>query len=318
MEEEAALTEQETAVYDRQIRVWGVQAQRRLSKSRVLVAGLTGVTAEACKNLVLAGIGSLVVLDDRPAVFDPCSSTFLVCHDHNASTDENKSVAEVCAAALRDFNPMVDVTSAQGTSVMDVDNYDVVILNRAAIKDKRRINELCRRSAHKVSFYTVDCIGSRGEIFVDLQTHTYTSKAAADAAESCELTKKFPSFEDVSSVPWNCLPKRISKLFFAMRVLEEFVQATGRQAGPENLPELLALRTQMCSKQGVADSLIPESLLAGLAGADGTEFPPVSAILGGILGQEVVKALSGKGDPLRSFFYFDTDDGKGIIEEIIS
>lgn len=40
------LTEQETALYDRQIRVWGADAQRRLSKSHVLVAGVKGTTAE--------------------------------------------------------------------------------------------------------------------------------------------------------------------------------------------------------------------------------------------------------------------------------
>ncbi|EFJ08493.1 hypothetical protein SELMODRAFT_428876 [Selaginella moellendorffii] len=98
-----------------------------------------------------------------------------VCHDHNA---ENKSV---------------------GTSVVDVENYDVVILNFDAVKDK------------------------------------------AAAPESCELTKKFPSFK-----------------------------ATGRKPAPKIFPELLALRTQMCRKQGVADSLIPESLLRGLADADST------------------------------------------------
>jgi ubiquitin-like 1-activating enzyme E1 A len=40
------LTEQETALYDRQIRVWGAGAQRRLSKSHVLVSGIKGTVAE--------------------------------------------------------------------------------------------------------------------------------------------------------------------------------------------------------------------------------------------------------------------------------
>uniref|UniRef100_A0A2P2LTG4 Uncharacterized protein MANES_14G049500 n=1 Tax=Rhizophora mucronata TaxID=61149 RepID=A0A2P2LTG4_RHIMU len=42
------LTEQETALYDRQIRVWGADAQRRLSKSHVLVYGMKGTVAEVC------------------------------------------------------------------------------------------------------------------------------------------------------------------------------------------------------------------------------------------------------------------------------
>ncbi|KAF6148436.1 hypothetical protein GIB67_038791 [Kingdonia uniflora] len=40
------LTEQETALYDRQIRVWGVDAQRRLSKAHILVSGMKGTVVE--------------------------------------------------------------------------------------------------------------------------------------------------------------------------------------------------------------------------------------------------------------------------------
>lgn len=32
--------------------------------------------------------------------------------------------------------------------------------------------------------------------------------------------------------------------------------------------------------------------------------------------QEVIKAISGKGEPLKNFFYFDAEDGKGVIEDI--
>mmetsp|Transcript_2247 Transcript_2247/g.9053 ORF Transcript_2247/g.9053 Transcript_2247/m.9053 type:complete len:97 (+) Transcript_2247:1024-1314(+) len=60
----AVLTEEQAAVYDRQLRVWGVEAQRRLGASRILVAGLTGLAAEACKNVALAGVGAVVLYDD--------------------------------------------------------------------------------------------------------------------------------------------------------------------------------------------------------------------------------------------------------------
>jgi len=41
--------------YDRQIRLWGLAAQQRMSETRVLVFGLRGLATEICKNLVLAG-----------------------------------------------------------------------------------------------------------------------------------------------------------------------------------------------------------------------------------------------------------------------
>ena len=42
----AALTAEEAAVYDRQLRVWGVEAQQRMRSSHVLVLGCRGAAIE--------------------------------------------------------------------------------------------------------------------------------------------------------------------------------------------------------------------------------------------------------------------------------
>jgi len=44
----AGVSLKEAEVYDRQIRLWGVEAQRRMTSSRVLVAGLGGLMCEVC------------------------------------------------------------------------------------------------------------------------------------------------------------------------------------------------------------------------------------------------------------------------------
>ena len=41
-----ALTAEEAAVYDRQLRVWGVEAQQRMRSSKVLVLGCRGAAIE--------------------------------------------------------------------------------------------------------------------------------------------------------------------------------------------------------------------------------------------------------------------------------
>ncbi|KAH9315127.1 hypothetical protein KI387_023754, partial [Taxus chinensis] len=125
------LTDQETAVYDRQIRVWGVDAQRRLSKSRVLVIGVTGVVAELCKNIVLAGIGSLTLMDDSPITSEALSAGFLILAED--SKCKEKSIAEVCQHSLRDFNPMVHVCVEKG--------------------QQRRMDEGCQTVSQKMSFH---------------------------------------------------------------------------------------------------------------------------------------------------------------------
>lgn len=55
-------TAKEAAIYDRQLRLWGVEAQKRMQNSRVLISGITALGSELAKNLVLAGIN--VTLQD--------------------------------------------------------------------------------------------------------------------------------------------------------------------------------------------------------------------------------------------------------------
>lgn len=55
----------EAALYDRQIRLWGLDAQNRIRKAHLLVINLDGLTTEAIKNWVLAGISTLTIADIR-------------------------------------------------------------------------------------------------------------------------------------------------------------------------------------------------------------------------------------------------------------
>ena len=66
MTTQETFTAAEAAVYDRQMRLWGVEAQKRLQRSHVLVSGLTTLGSELVKNLVLAGIS--VTLHDAQVV----------------------------------------------------------------------------------------------------------------------------------------------------------------------------------------------------------------------------------------------------------
>ena len=59
----ADLTEKEIEQYDRQIRLWGVDAQRRMRDARVLVLGVNALGAEVVKNLLLAGV-NVTLADD--------------------------------------------------------------------------------------------------------------------------------------------------------------------------------------------------------------------------------------------------------------
>lgn len=61
---EKAISEDEAKLYDRQLRLWGAAAQARMLASNVLFAGsFRGIAVDAVKNVVLAGVGALTLLD---------------------------------------------------------------------------------------------------------------------------------------------------------------------------------------------------------------------------------------------------------------
>lgn len=311
------LTQQETELYDRQIRVWGVDAQRRLSKANVLVCGMTGTVAEFCKNIVLAGVGSVTLVDDGVVTEAALSANFLIPPDESVS--KGRTLAELCCDSLVEFNSMVRVSVEKGDiSSFGEDffsKFDVVVISSCSLATKKLINEKCRRLLRRVAFYTVDCRDSCGEIFVDLQNYKYTKKKVDEAVE---FELKYPSFEEAITTPWKRLPRRMARLYFAMRVIEKFEEAEGRKPGETSIldfPGVMKKRQELCEEESFNESQIPDYLLERLV-VGTREFPPVCAVIGGILGQEVIKAISGKGDPLKNFFFFDAFDGKGIIEDI--
>ena len=56
MRVENTISEDEAALYDRQIRLWGIDAQKKLLSSKILLINMQGLGAEIAKNLVLSGI----------------------------------------------------------------------------------------------------------------------------------------------------------------------------------------------------------------------------------------------------------------------
>nr|KJB19778.1 hypothetical protein B456_003G118500 [Gossypium raimondii] len=214
---------------------------------------------------------------------------------------------------------MVDVAVETGDistfGVEFFEKFDAVIISCCSLGKKKLINQKCRKLSKRVAFYTVECRGSCGEMFVDLQDYKYSKKKLEETIE-CQI--EYPSFEEAISVPWRALPRRVSKLYFAMRVIEQFEDVEGRNPGETSIADrlgVLKLRKELCETNSLDESQIPDALLERLL-TDTREFPPVCAIIGGILGQEVIKAISGKGDPLKNFFFFDAMDGKGLIEDI--
>lgn len=72
------LSADEIALYDRQIRLWGAQAQERIRSAHVLLVSLRALGTEIAKNLTLAGISSLTIVDNEPVTEEDLGSGYFL------------------------------------------------------------------------------------------------------------------------------------------------------------------------------------------------------------------------------------------------
>ena len=65
-------------LYSRQLYVLGEEAMRRMAKSNVLISGMGGLGVEIAKNVVLAGVKSVTIHDDKKAAIQDLASQFFL------------------------------------------------------------------------------------------------------------------------------------------------------------------------------------------------------------------------------------------------
>ena len=104
--------------YDRQLRLWGANGQKKLSESCIVLVNATAAGTETIKNLVLPGIGRFHIIDDSPGPAINSSepfSNFFVFDSHskeseNGNGGSSRSRAEIATEHLSELNP--DVTGS--------------------------------------------------------------------------------------------------------------------------------------------------------------------------------------------------------------
>ncbi|XP_031746332.1 SUMO-activating enzyme subunit 1 isoform X1 [Xenopus tropicalis] len=363
--EEAVISEEEAAQYDRQIRLWGLEAQKRLRTSRVLLVGMRGLGAEVAKNLILAGVKALTLLDHEQVSSEDSRAQFLI---PSGSLGQNRAEASLNRA--RNLNPMVSVEADTENINQKSDDFftqfDVVCLTSCSRDLLVRVDHICHK--HNIKFFTGDVFGYHGYMFADLGEHEFVEekakvakvskakqevedgpeakKAKIDPTESILVKKKvqFCPLKDALEIDWhsekaksalkktptdffllqdltvsgrNRSKKKCVKelhCFFIRQVLMKFRTDKKRDPQPSNYQEDSELLLQICSD--VLDSLgvSPDLLPKDFASYCFSEMAPVCAVVGGVLGQEIVKALSQRDAPHNNFFFFDGRSSNGIVD----
>jgi len=334
------ISEQEAELYDRQIRLWGLDAQKRLRSARVCVLGMSGLGCEVSKNLVLSGVKELKMVDSKLVSDEDATSQFLAPRD---KLGENR--AEASLQRLQQLNPMVDVTADTANS-KDKDaeffkKFDIVVATNCTKEESVRINSICR--AEKVLFYAGDVFGFFGFSFMDLISHEYVEEVTQqveqedDGADGEPASKKqkttetetksvkkamtFVSLAETLKVDWSTelYAKRIRRMdpsFFLLQVLFNFQSETGHTPRPKeretDLAKLKEMRDKTLENLSVPVTKISDEMLNLLF----AELSPVCAIVGGVLAQEVIKAISNKDAPHNNYFFYNPLESCGVVETI--
>ncbi|KAL1758430.1 hypothetical protein FB107DRAFT_288545 [Schizophyllum commune] len=319
------ITEDEAAVYDRQIRLWGIEAQQRMRNASILVINLKGVAAEAIKNIVLAGIGRLVIVDPAAVAEEDLGACFFFRDE-----DVGKKRVEAAKSRVESLNPLVTVETISDGSVLDgsaldtlIQTVDLVCITDSSRAELSRVNEACRRL--RKPFYSGGSYGLLGYIFCDLLRHEFISPdrtGTKDVPRSVKVSVEYPSLQEALQHKWSTMTKRQTKevnpaILFTILAIWEFEARNGRlPTGVKDADSLEQLANDLINGAGVDKKVltrIPRDLVEALATTAAHEFNPICAVVGGMLGQDILKSLAAREAPIANFFAFDGHTGAGTV-----
>lgn len=154
---------------------------------------------------------------------------------------------------------------------------------------------------------------------IEEDTRLYGEYEGGGIVTQHKLAKEvgFKTLEEAIVAPGDFLLSDFSKfdrpplLHLAFRALDAFREKLGRLPVPgsaADVEKFLALVKEL--NDGASSELrveqLDKDLLAKFASGSSGDLSPMAAMFGGIVGQEVVKACSGKFHPIVQFFYFDS------------
>ncbi|KAJ2081530.1 E1 ubiquitin-activating protein aos1 [Coemansia sp. RSA 988] len=263
----SGISKEEVALYDRQIRLWGMEAQNRLRTASLCFIGVKAVTLEACKNLVLAGVGHITISDG-----DTITEEDLEVQYYFQAEDLGKAKDKVLAERLRILNPLVDIQVNSKLSYKDakLDKFDVVVAIGGRQCSPVQLNGICR-TEKSTRFVAADSFGVFGYIFADcLDKHEYMEevKSVGEASNSESkyhkliaaykpLSQSIIAKPDVSNI--QRMFRKYPPLVFICQTLVAEASSLSTEVSTDKLEELVKRALQA---RQIPDNIVNDDLLA--------------------------------------------------------
>lgn len=328
----------EIALYDRQIRLWGVQAQENIRKANILLVNAKALANEIAKNLVLAGIGSLTVIDPEVITEQDLGAQFLI-----SESDIGKNRAEAAVPQLRKLNPRVKITADPSDPRLKGQDYfslfDLIIATDLDFPTIKLFNAASRLNNRP--FYAAGAHGVYGYIFADLIMHEYvierdkSPKATVVGPESAtrsivafthkkgddgrikEIVTKREFYNPIqlsntSPLTPELLSRRsrrakVTPLLSCFRALWEFEEANSRYPthSSADLRAFTLLAGDKHKELQLPQETLKATILRSFLQNLNSELAPVTAFLGGHLAQDVINVLGKREQPIQNLMVFD-------------
>ncbi|KAJ5871030.1 hypothetical protein N7455_005971 [Penicillium solitum] len=170
-----SISADEIALYDRQIRLWGVHAQEKIRSANILLITVKALANEVAKNLVLAGIGSLTIIDHQDVTEEDLGAQFFIAEAQSEQDVIGKNRAQVAGPQIHKMNPRVKLnidTSDVKTKQPDFfAQFDITISTELDFLTNTTVNAACRLANRP--FYAAGLHGFYGYVFADLISHDF-------------------------------------------------------------------------------------------------------------------------------------------------
>mmetsp|Transcript_20275 Transcript_20275/g.47159 ORF Transcript_20275/g.47159 Transcript_20275/m.47159 type:complete len:321 (+) Transcript_20275:148-1110(+) len=312
-----------------------------MSQAKVLYIHITSLSSEVIKNLVLAGI--------RPAICDlrrvkdhqtflkqtPCffwSPLEKADDDTNEPqppnqkrpklNEDERTIAELVQPFIQDLNPLLGDCQVVPHGIADLtaeilQEFSVIVASHVTPTD---LVSLAGKLSQQQKLIWMDSFGWHGSAWMDLgPEHTYRPEQGKELLDPTVL-KPYVSMKEMYSIPLHKATNRFHKktpppsLVYHKTILafvdskkawpetfdpEEFVKFVRESWLPDTSPSLLD------------HDLFREEALKQLAKQATVEMIPVCSVAGGMVGNEIIKAISGKGTPANNTVLFEGTTCKG-------
>jgi ubiquitin-like 1-activating enzyme E1 A len=295
---------------------------------------------EIAKNLVLAGIHSITIVDHEVVTENDLGAEFFI-----TEADIGTNRAEAAAPQIRKLNPrvnvIVDPTDIKSKGPDYFGAFDIVIATDLQ-PDSLNIINTATRINHR-PFYAAGVHGFYGFIFSDLIQHDYVverekgnratnigaetrTRSVIDVKEkkengkNVELVTKRELYStwflasDAATLPAEFLKSRrrlkaVTPILSCLRALWEFNSLNdGRMPiGREDLKQFTALAQEKHKLLGLPVETMRSEVLRAFLQNVGSQIAPVTAVLGGQLAQDVINVLGARQQPIQNMVVFDGD-----------